>query len=301
MTDLDDLLIKTSRTFALSIPLLPEPTAREVTIAYLLFRIADTFEDASHWPRADRKIALEELIRLLESPDWERACRATRGWLDLGPSPHEGYVELISEVPDVLRAFSQLAKEARDEILRLIVRTSRGMIEYVSRTTRDGSLQLGDTADLRHYCYIVAGIVGELLTELFLLGRSSLAPIAAVLRERAALFGEALQLVNILKDSTQDANEGRSYLPKGVDRGEIFELARGDLKASAEYVHALQAGGAPRGIVAFAALPVLLARATLDRVEEAGPGAKLRRSEVVAIVQEMNLGLEADRPAIPGQ
>ncbi len=44
---LEELLIKTSRTFALSIPLLPEPTRREVTVAYLLFRIADTLEDGS--------------------------------------------------------------------------------------------------------------------------------------------------------------------------------------------------------------------------------------------------------------
>ncbi len=46
---LDDLLLKTSRTFALSIPLLPEPTRREVGIAYLLFRVADTLEDATLW------------------------------------------------------------------------------------------------------------------------------------------------------------------------------------------------------------------------------------------------------------
>ncbi len=44
---LEELLFKTSRTFALSIPLLPEPTRREVTVAYLLFRIADTLEDGS--------------------------------------------------------------------------------------------------------------------------------------------------------------------------------------------------------------------------------------------------------------
>ena len=42
---LDGLLLKSSRTFALSIPLLPDPTRREVTVAYLLFRIADTFTE----------------------------------------------------------------------------------------------------------------------------------------------------------------------------------------------------------------------------------------------------------------
>ncbi|HZD06425.1 MAG TPA: squalene/phytoene synthase family protein, partial [Longimicrobiales bacterium] len=45
MADLGRLLDRTSRTFALNIPLLPQPTRREVTVAYLLFRIADTFED----------------------------------------------------------------------------------------------------------------------------------------------------------------------------------------------------------------------------------------------------------------
>ena len=69
--DLDRLLEQTSRTFALSIPLLPEPTRREVTVAYLLFRIADTFEDASSWPRALRIAALERFIQLLEAPDEE--------------------------------------------------------------------------------------------------------------------------------------------------------------------------------------------------------------------------------------
>jgi len=49
MKDLRDLFQKTSRTFALSIPVLPEPKNREVMIAYLLFRIADTLEDAAHW------------------------------------------------------------------------------------------------------------------------------------------------------------------------------------------------------------------------------------------------------------
>ena len=46
---LEELLVKTSRTFALSIPELPEPTRREVTVAYLLFRVADTLEDATRW------------------------------------------------------------------------------------------------------------------------------------------------------------------------------------------------------------------------------------------------------------
>ena len=73
-------------------------------------------------------------------------------------------------------------------------------------------------AELRDYCYIVAGIVGEMLTELFLLDRPGLAPAADYLRARSRLFGEGLQLVNILKDADVDASEGRVYIPRGAAR-----------------------------------------------------------------------------------
>src|SRR5204862_5048117 len=93
MAQLDDLLEKTSRTFALSIPMLPEPTRRHVGISYLLFRIADTFEDAARWSRAKRLAALDELARLLETPGGEE--RASAHWLADPPVSHAGYLELL--------------------------------------------------------------------------------------------------------------------------------------------------------------------------------------------------------------
>jgi farnesyl-diphosphate farnesyltransferase len=300
MADLDDLLIKTSRTFALTIPLLPEPTRREVTIAYLLFRIADTFEDASHWPRERRVEALERFAALLERDEIAMEQTAPERWGAADASAHAGYVELIGEMPAVFEAFAALQPEARALIRRHTARTARGMAEFVARTGDDGTLALVDVPDLQAYCYVVAGIVGEMLTELFVLDRHALDPIAPYLEARAARFGEALQLVNILKDRADDAREGRRYLPPRVDPAEVFDLARRDLAASAEYVHALQKASAPRGLVEFTALPVLLARATLDRVEGSGAGAKLSRLEVAAIVESMRRELDSERPAIPG-
>jgi len=300
MANLDDLLVKTSRTFALTIPLLPEPTRREVTVAYLLFRIADTFEDASHWPRERRIAALVRFAELLEGDDLAAAAATSPAdWGAAQASAHQGYVELLSEMPAVLEAFAALSAPARYGIRRHTARTARGMAEFVARTADDGTLVLDDVPDLQSYCYVVAGIVGEMLTELFVLERAALDPITPYLHARAARFGEALQLVNILKDSADDAREGRSYLPARVDRAEVFALARRDLAASAEYVHALQRAQAPRGLVEFTALPVLLARATLERVEGSGPGAKLTRPEVAAIVASMHRALDEERPAIP--
>ena len=296
--DLEELLVATSRTFALSIPLLPEPTRRQVTISYLLFRIADTFEDAARWPRARRIEALARFERLLLDPEPREVAAAARAWATEVPCDQPGYRDLLAELPQVLAGLFALAPAAIDLTREHTLRTARGMAEFVARTDERGELRLRDLDDLRAYCYIVAGIVGELLTELFLLGYPGLAASAAALRERSRAFGEGLQLVNILKDSASDAVEGRRYLPDGLPRAAVLELARASLRRAAEYVLILQRQGAQRGLVAFTALPVELAYATLDRVEASGPGAKLTRPEVYALVKRLDGALDRGEPAI---
>ncbi len=305
MHDLDHLLEKTSRTFALSIPLLPEPTRRQVTVAYLLFRIADTLEDAAAWPRERRLAALGAFADLLApaSADAAAARRLAARWSEGAPSEHRGYLELLAALPTVLAAFAALDRPAREVIARDTERTARGMAGFVARSDAAGRLQLADEADLGAYCYVVAGIVGEMLTELFLLGQPALGADAAALRQRAARFGEALQLVNILKDAATDVEEGRRFLPPRVAAATVFRRARADLEAAAEYVLLLQEGmrrGVDRGLVAFCALPVRLAWATLERVESAGAGAKLTRPEVFAIVGDLEAALDAGAPAVGG-
>lgn len=299
MANLDDLLEKTSRTFALSIPLLPEPTRREVSVAYLLFRIADTFEDATHWPRETRFAALHAFAALLADPAPERANDLARDWTAAAPTSHEGYQELLAETPSVLEDFLSLSPHAVSIVRDHVIRSANGMAEFVGRMKGHGELKLSDLTDLRSYCYAVAGIVGEMLTELFLLGTPSLSDETRYFRERAAIFGEALQLVNILKDAGSDLSEGRSYLPAGLERSELFALARKDLRTASEYVLKLQALSAPRGLVGFTALPVQLAWAALDRVEKHGPGSKVSRPEVYLITRRLNRALDRNDPAVP--
>ena len=149
--DLERLLEKTSRTFALSIPVLPEPTRGEVTIAYLLFRIADTFEDASHWPCEKRRLALADFERLLERPDAEEAARLAPSWVADGISTHAGYTWLMSESPGVLDAYAALTPAARAVVKEHVVRSSRGMAGFVARTSDDGRLALETLDDLHAY------------------------------------------------------------------------------------------------------------------------------------------------------
>lgn len=296
---LQDLLVRTSRTFALAIPLLPEPTLREVTVAYLLFRIADTFEDASVlWDKPHQQAALGEFVDLMENPSVERARALSRQWLRRPPSEHDGYLELLEQIPEVIAGHLSLSPAAQEVVAHHTIRTSIGMASVVDRTGSDGVLRLGTIADVQDYCYIVAGIVGEMLTDLFVLERQHLDAIADYLRQRDAQFGEGLQLVNILKDSADDAVEGRNYLPTEIDQNEFFTLARTDLQAATEYTLAIQNAGGPDGIVLFTGLPMELAWATLEVIEEKGPGAKLTRPQVFAIHQRLKKAVRTGRPAV---
>lgn len=296
---LQDLLVKTSRTFALAIPLLPPPTLREVTVAYLLFRLADTFEDASVlWNRDQQQRALAEFAELVRRPSVDVARELSAGWMSHPPTEHEGYLELLDKTPEVMASFISLDEQARRVVGHHTIRTTEGMSGVVERTGADGVLRLASVQDVKDYCYIVAGIVGEMLTDLFLLNRPHLEGVADFLRERAAPFGEGLQLVNILKDSAGDVVEGRDYLPTSIDRVDFFSLARADLLAATEYTLAIQDSGGPDGIVLFAGLPVELAWATLNKVEKKGPGAKISRTEVFAIHSRIHKAVRKGRPAV---
>ena len=300
MADLDDLLEKTSRTFALTIPLLPEPTRREVTLAYLLFRIADTFEDATVWSGERRVGALRDFSKILNGAEAiEPVQIATEEWTRTPPDDrHDGYIELISEIPFVFDLFWKLRDEAKGIIRNHLSRTVEGMTRYVATGSEDVRMELESLDSLRDYCYVVAGIVGEMLTDLYLSESPALAESGPYLRDRARHFGEALQLVNILKDAARDDADGRRYLPNGVQISEVFTLAYEDLERAAEYTLEIQNRKAERGLIAFNALPMLLARASLKKVEEEGAGAKVSRPEVYAIVAAMEEALEAQRPVV---
>jgi farnesyl-diphosphate farnesyltransferase len=284
--DLHDLLVKTSRTFALSIPLLEAPTRDQVTVAYLLFRIADTFEDAAAWSRAERVDALERFAARVAARQ-DDADGSWSSWTATRPTAHAGYLELLDATPEVLRALEEMRPSAREPVRRHTVRTALGMAAFVRRADETGLLRLETLDDLRDYCYVVAGIVGEMLTDLFLDDPRLDRDAAELLRRRAPLFGEALQLVNILRDAADDRREGRTFLPRRTSAAEVFELAREDLRVAEEYTTILRRHGAPAGTLAFTTLPVRLARATLEAVERQGPGAKVPRDVVLRMFREV--------------
>jgi farnesyl-diphosphate farnesyltransferase len=299
-------LQRTSRTFALTIPMLPEPLRSQIGVAYLLFRIIDTFEDATAWPPAKRVEALKTFVQLLDlsegsSPDSSNplpdGALVVARWMDPPPVAHAGYLELLTATPRVLAWFHRLHPAARAHMRKHVERSALGMCQFVERADARGGLHLETLQDLRRYCFVVAGIVGEMLTELFLLsGGAGLARAAGELRARSIAFGEGLQLVNILKDAGSDAADGRVYLPRQVLLSEVFVLARADLRLAAEYTELLRASGADRGLVAFNALNARLALAALRTLRDRGVGSKLTRLQVAGLAAEVAHALDTDAP-----
>lgn len=294
VADLDDLLARTSRTFAVTIPLLSEPLRRQVTVAYLLFRIADTLEDADLLPRDARLKMLQRFGSLLGggTPHPSALAHFVADCAATPPSSNADYAELLHETAHVFDALHDVGEEPSKAIRRHLTRTTELMGAFVARSDVRGTLALRDLADLKAYCYAVAGIVGEMLTELVVNAEPSLEPVRERLEADAIAFGEALQLTNILKDSSSDAKLGRTYLPPTVDRVDVFALAEEDLTRARRYTSVLAKNWASRGTIAFHALPVRLARATLDLLKKAGPGTKISREAVSAEVSAMNGDLD---------
>ena len=291
---IDELLQTTSRTFALSIPLLPAPLDHDITLAYLIFRIADTIEDANHLQRDDRCHALQEFHDLLHDcllQSDRDTCQRTNQWAqryqDVSDNAH--YNRLVNETSRVFCLVSERHNPAKLAIQRHAARSVLGMKETLRRADVAGNLTLCSVDDLRQYCYYVAGIVGEMITELFLSDHNQpiKKPEEHTLQNTAAAFGEALQLVNILKDSGDDAICGRAYLPPNVPRDQIHQLANDRLLDAEVYVRTLREIGASPGMIAFCDAPMQLAKRTLEVVEEHGPGSKIPREETFVLLQQV--------------
>lgn len=289
---LDELLLATSRTFGLAIPMLPAPLRAQVTVAYLLFRLADTIEDGEFATAADKLAkfdAFADLVRAnnndtLSAHDELESVKAHFGGLKID---NEDYQELVDHLGEVIAAANEFPPHTRNVILSSLAKSIAGMRAFVAHGDDAGNVRLTSLEQVPEYCYAVAGIVGEMLTELFVASSDELKPVAGELRQRAKAFGEGLQLVNILKDSTDDQVAGRQFIPDKVPRQQLFDLARNDLTRAQEYIDFLTDAAAAHELVAFCDLPVRLAWATLERIEADGPGSKITRAQVTQIVADV--------------
>ena len=320
------MLPQVSRTFNLAIKFLPERLGRPVGLAYLLCRIADTFEDSAVLDPSDRQVMLGKYAELLDTPGSYNltlmreiqaafaGAKANENSATSSFPDHIPSVNLVENLDKVLIAVDSMPESFRNHIFPRLQEMSLGMAHY---TTLPSGNQadvkfLSDENDWDNYCYYVAGTVSHMLTDIF----SDYVGFSDSTRERlhplGRSFGLGLQKVNILKDAVIDTSRGVCFLPRTViDRYNIsfgqrsLTDLRGDIKGlvldvvdssrrhfedSLEYISII-----PKkhyGLRMFLIVPVMLAAATLRLISEyphklVDKGdLKLARGEVWSLVRK---------------
>jgi len=157
------LLLGVSRTFALTIPQLPRALERAVGNGYLLCRIADTIEDDPALALADKRDYFELFLNVLNgSGNASEFATSLHSVLSDRMLPAER--DLVQATPEVLRLTNTLNDAQQQALIRCVTKMSDGMYRFQSRRSLDGLISVHE---MSHYCYAVAGVVGEMLTELF--------------------------------------------------------------------------------------------------------------------------------------
>jgi farnesyl-diphosphate farnesyltransferase len=218
----DQILPHVSRTFALTIPQLPLGLRTAVTCAYLLCRIADTIEDEPALSPPETLAFLQRFSALLVGRgDPALLAREIEGRLSDRTLATER--DLVSNMERVLAVMGRLNEPQRAAIQRCVELMCHGMPRFQFSASLKG---LARSSDLDDYCYYVAGVVGEMLTDLFCDYSPEIARHRPALSAIAASFAQGLQMTNILKDVWEDRSRGACWLPQDVFARHGVDLAQ---------------------------------------------------------------------------
>ena len=311
----NQILPHVSRTFALTIPQLPPALCTPVTNAYLLCRIADTIEDEPALSAPETLAYLNRFSALLGGGG-EPGPLAEDLVSRLSERTLATERDLIANMARVLQVTASLGKAQKDAIQRCVELMCYGMPRFQFNASLRG---LARASDLDDYCYYVAGVVGEMLTDLFCDYSVDIAGRRPALNALAASFAQGLQMTNILKDVWEDRSRGACLLPQEVftrhgvdlntlasqsqDKGfsagisELVGVAHAHLRNALDYTLLIPAK--ERGIRRFCLWAIGLAVLTLRRIAHnpgytAGAQVKIRRSAVKMTLLLTNLAVTND-------
>lgn len=254
------ILSSVSRTFALTIPLLPSIIEKVVGNTYLLCRIVDTIEDAAELnPHTKQKLSqlfLDAVLGKIPVEFFVEPCLEA-----LNHYGNQDELDLIAHTPTVLKILHTCSEDDRAAVSHCVSIMSEGMSYFHGKQTQAG---LQNLQEFEKYCYSVAGVVGELLTTIFSNYSAEFANRIKGHEELAIAFGQALQMTNILKDSPEDRARGVSWKPVGMSQEQLLKIAYQKLQDSLNYI--LLIPKKELGIRRFCFLAFGLAVMTLSKI-----------------------------------
>jgi farnesyl-diphosphate farnesyltransferase len=213
---LGPLLKSVSRSFYLTLRILPAGMRDPVGLAYLLARAADTIADTTLIPPGRR---LELLLGLRAQVNGEPGGGALdAAMIDVASQQTQADEKVLLEsVPAALALLSRFGDADRRAVRGIVTTLTEGM-EFDLRTFPDETsgqvAALTEWDELDRYTYLVAGCVGEFWTAMTLAHMPGVLKASPeMMTARGIRFGKALQMTNILRDCGKDLRIGRCYLP----------------------------------------------------------------------------------------
>ncbi|SOY57686.1 phytoene/squalene synthase family protein [Cupriavidus taiwanensis] len=214
---LGPLLKGVSRSFYLTLRVLPAGMRDPVGLAYLLARAADTIADTSLIP-PPRRLAL--LLALRDQVNGASADPALADSIAMEAAARQEQSDerlLLESLGPALALLSQLDPNDQQAVRQIVSTLTEGM-EFDLRTFPDehaGRIAaLRDPQALDHYTYLVAGCVGEFWTRMAAAHMPGAIGDTATMLHDGVRFGKALQMTNVLRDCGKDLRIGRCYLPQ---------------------------------------------------------------------------------------
>jgi farnesyl-diphosphate farnesyltransferase len=301
----DDLLRSVSRSFYLSIRILPASLREPVALGYLLARTTDTVADTAQISGVVRIETLRQLSGVIQDGT------APKTIVDLASSfspfqQHRAERVLIEALPQTLQQLQELNVDDREAICGVLANITRGQLLDLQRFDSSKLRALETTAELDEYTYLVAGSVGEFWTRLCFrhirnFSRRSETDMLALGKR----YGMGLQLINVLRDAGADLRTGRCYFPNeqlravGMTASDILreplrfqpicdywiDKAESGITAGVAYSSTIQ----NRRVRAATLLPALIGQRTLALLRAAGEAAfertiKVPRPEVRKLI-----------------
>lgn len=257
------ILKATSRTFFIPITFLEKELKTTVGMAYLCMRAIDEIED-------HEDIDIEAKAQMLDK---------TAALLLKSPFDDKAYAAVISDYATIL-------PEVSVRLAEWLALTPEGIRTKVAASTSEMATGMAKWArknwicktkeDLDDYTYYVAGLVGTMLSDIWLWGAD-----VETDRDLAIGYGRGLQAVNILRNQGEDAERGVSFMPEGWTRADLFAYAEENLAKADAYNESIQ----KRTILMFCKIPLALAHKTLDAMKKGHE--KMSRQEVEQTVAEL--------------
>lgn len=218
-------LDQVSRSFAYCIANLKNPLKEWVGLSYLLFRVLDTIEDAPWKDSESKKSSFDQFHLCLNG-------QLQFDWTSQLPSAiPDVEKQLMQSLPTLIQDFYLLPLPIQQTIKKSLIMMSFGMQRFASQT-HQGQIRLKNLKEVNQYCFFVAGLVGELLTDLI----GSLLPKTFATPElyfNSFRFGMFLQKINLLKDQSDDEQQGRFLVP---NRQELLLSLKQDSEGAIDYI-----------------------------------------------------------------